>query len=124
VFTEFRGMIGDRLFNLPHEPSLSRKRTLQPVFTKERIGLSAGHMTETAEPVWCAWRDGATINLDTECRTLTSRALGRSLLGADLTNRDVAEPLQVAITYVVDRAVRPVRATPGYRHPHVRAGVP
>jgi cytochrome P450 len=112
VFTEFRRIIGANLFDLPHEPWLPRRRTLQPVFTKQRVRQFGGHMAEAAEAVASAWRDGATVNLDTECRTLTLRALGRSVLGLDLSGQvtDVTEPLRVALTYVANRAVRPVRA--------------
>jgi cytochrome P450 len=40
------------------------------------------------------------------------RALGRSVLGLDLTDHvdDIAEPLRTALTYVADRSLRPVRA--------------
>ena len=68
VFTEFRGMIGDRLFNQPHEPWLLRRRTLPPVFTKEQIRLSGGHITEPTE--------------EAECRTLTLRAFGALVVGS------------------------------------------
>ncbi|OSC41147.1 cytochrome P450 [Mycobacterium decipiens] len=112
VFSEFRRVLGANLFDLPHEAWLPRRRTLQPVFTKQQVAAFGGHMTEAAESVAAAWHDGATVNLDTECRTLTLRALGRSVLGLDLTNHavDVGEPLRVALTYIAERAVRPVRA--------------
>jgi cytochrome P450 len=43
---------------------------------------------------------------------LTLRALGRSVLGLDLTEHvaEVTEPLRVALRYVTNRAVRPARA--------------
>ncbi|MCW2653439.1 MAG: cytochrome [Mycobacterium sp.] len=123
VFSEFRRMIGGNLFNLPREPWLARRRTVQPVFTKQQVQQFGGHMAEAAESVSSAWQDGATLDLDTECRTLTLRALGRSVLGLDLTDHvdAVAEPLRIALTYVADRALRPVRApawlpTPARRH--------
>ena len=58
------------------------------------------------------WRDGAEVDLDTECRTLTLRVLGRSVLGLDLDERAdaLAAPLVTVVNYVVDRALRPVRA--------------
>jgi deazaflavin-dependent oxidoreductase (nitroreductase family) len=40
-----------------------------------------------AERVPRGWRDGAEVDLDTECRTLTLRVLGRSVLGLDLDER-------------------------------------
>ncbi len=112
VFFEFRRVIGDNLFDLPHEPWLPRRRTLQPVFTKDNVRTFGGHMAEAADSVSSAWPDGATISLDAECRTLTLRALGQSVLGLDLTAHveQVAEPLRIALTYVADRALRPVRA--------------
>ncbi len=115
VFLEFRRIIGANLFDLPHQAWLPRRRTLQPVFTKRQVHQFGGHMAEAAEVVSSAWQDGAIINLDAECRTLTLRALGRSVLGLDLTDRadDVIEPLRVALRYVVGRAVLPVRA-PGW----------
>lgn len=56
------------------------------------------------------WRDGATVDLDTECRALTMRALGRSVLGLDLDAKaDAVGPaLRTALSWVADRATRPV----------------
>ena len=69
-------------------------------------------MAEAAEKVSAGWVDGAVVDLDAECRTLTLQALGRSVLGLDLTDHvdDIAEPLRTALTYVADRSLRPVRA--------------
>jgi cytochrome P450 len=111
VFTEFCRVIGGNLFDLPHEPWLPRRRTLQPVFTKQQVRSFGGHMSAAAESVAATWRDGATIDLDAECRTLTLRALGHSVLGRDLTDHtdEVADPLRIAVTYVADRALKPLR---------------
>jgi cytochrome P450 len=112
VFDQMRRIIGANLAVLPHEPWKSRKRTLQPVFTKQRVSEFGGHMAQAAKSVREGWPDEAEIDLDAECRTLTLRALGRSVLGLDLEQRvdDVAEPLRVALTYAIRRATRPVRA--------------
>ena len=55
---------------------------------------------------------GATVrqlDLDTECRTLTLRALGRSVLGMDLDARAdaIGQALRPALSWVADRATRP-----------------
>ncbi|WP_264012521.1 cytochrome P450 [[Mycobacterium] manitobense] len=115
VFTEFCRVIGGNLFDLPHEAWLPRRRTLQPVFTKQQVRSFGGHMSAAAESVASTWRDGATIDLDAECRTLTLRALGHSVLGRDLTDHtdEVADPLRIAVTYVADRALKPLR-TPAW----------
>ena len=49
------------------------------------------------------------------------RALGRSVLGLELDERAdaVAEPLRVALTYIADRALRPIRA-PRWLHTPTR----
>ncbi len=60
-------------------------------------------------------RAGGTVpplDLDEQSRRLTLSALGRSVLGLDLGDHvtEIAEPLREALTYVADRALRPVRA--------------
>ena len=56
------------------------------------------------------WRDGASVDLDTECRTLTLRALGRSVLGMDLDARAdaIGQALRPAVSWIADRGTRPV----------------
>jgi cytochrome P450 len=112
ILSELRRVLGGNLFNLPYEQWLPRKRTLQPVFTKQHVRQFGGHMAEAAEKVSAAWADGDIVDLDADCRTLTLRALGRSVLGLDLTDHvdDIAAPLRTALTYVADRSLRPVRA--------------
>ncbi|MGO8850063.1 cytochrome P450 [Mycobacterium sp.] len=112
VATELRRLLGGNLFVLPHAEWLPRRRTLQPVFTRQRVRQFGGHMAEAAEMVCATWRDDTVIDLDAQCRTLTLRALGRSVLGLDLDERAdaVAEPLRVATSYAVTRALRPLRA--------------
>lgn len=112
VASELRRLLGGNLFVLPHDEWLPRRRTLQPVFTRQRVDQFGGHMAEAAEMVVAGWRDGAEIDLDEECRTLTLRALGRSVLGLDLDERAdrISEPLRVSTGYAVSRALRPLRA--------------
>ena len=112
VHREMRQLLGENLFDLMHEKWLPRRRALQPIFTKQHVRAFGGHMSQAAEMVANRWRDGAEVDLDAECRRLTLRALGRSVLGLDLDERAdaVAEPLRVALTYIADRALRPIRA--------------
>ena len=100
-----RHLLGPNLFDLTHETWLPRRRALQPVFTKHHVRDFGGHMSQAADTVANSWADGAEIDLDTECRRLTLRALGRSVLGLDLDERAdaLAEPLRVVLTYVADR---------------------
>jgi cytochrome P450 len=112
VLSEFRRVMGANLFDLPYVEWLPRRRTLQPVFTRQHVRAFGGHMAEAAEWVAGSWADDAVVDLDDECRRLTLSALGRSVLGLDLTDHvaDIAEPLREALTYIADRSLRPVRA--------------
>ncbi|HYB34420.1 MAG TPA: cytochrome P450, partial [Mycobacterium sp.] len=54
--------------------------------------------------------DGTEVDLDAECRTMTLRALGRSVLGLDLHGRTqvVAPVLRDGVKWAADRALRPI----------------
>ena len=107
---QMRRLMGGNLLDLPHDQWLPRRRTLQPMFTKQRVARYAGHMAAASQTVVDGWGDGATVDLDTECRTLTLRALGRSVLGLDLEARaeTVGPALRTALSWIGDRAARPV----------------
>lgn len=110
TMVELRRLMGGNLLDLPHDRWLPRRRTLQPMFTKQHVPRFAGHMAEAAESLADGWIDGQAIDLDTACRALTLRALGRSVLGLDLDERadDVGPALRTALSWVADRAVRPI----------------
>ena len=112
IHRELRNVLGDNLFTLPHDEWLPRRRNVQHVFTKQHVRDFGGHMSQAAESICDSWADDAQIDLDEQCRLLTLRALGRSVLGLDLDERSdaIAEPLQTALSYAADRAMRPVRA--------------
>ncbi|MFY1620981.1 cytochrome P450 [Micromonospora sp. WMMD736] len=109
---QMRHLLGCNLFDLPHDRWLPRRRALQPVFTKQRVLEFAGHMAQAAETVTDGWPDGSRVDLDAECRRLTLRALGRSVLGLNLDERaeEIATPMRVAMEYLAHRITRPVRA--------------
>jgi cytochrome P450 len=107
---QLRRLMGGNLLVLPHDQWLPRRRTLQPMFTKLRVRRYAGHMAAAAQTLVDGWCDGATLDLDIECRALTLRALGRSVLGVDLDARadTIGPALRTALTWVADRVSRPV----------------
>jgi len=107
---QMRRLMGGNLLDLPHHEWLPRRRALQPMFTKQRVPRYAGHMAAAAQALVDGWRDNVTLDLDTECRALTLRALGRSVLGLDLDARadTVGPALRTALSWIIDRAVRPV----------------
>lgn len=110
TMVEMRALMGGNLLDLPHERWLPRRRTLQPMFTKRHVPRYAGHMAAAAQSVADGWRDGAVVDLDAECRKLTLRALGRSVLGLDLDERadEIGWALRTSLQWVADRAARPV----------------
>lgn len=127
---EMRKLIGDNLFDVPHDEWLPLRRALQPLFIKKNVAKFAGHMAAAAQSSADRWSDGETIDLDTECRRLTLRALGRSILGVDLDESAdrIAGSLNVALAYITDRGAGPFRApawlpTPTRRRARRAAGV-
>jgi cytochrome P450 len=110
TMVELRALMGGNLLDLPHERWLPRRRALQPMFTKRAVHRYAGHMAAAAQGVADGWCDGAFLDLDTECRKLTLRALGRSVLGLDLDERadEIGQSLCTSLAWVADRAARPV----------------
>ncbi len=110
TMVEMRALMGGNLLDLPHEHWLPRRRTLQPMFTKRHVPRYAGHMAAAAQSVADGWRDGAVVDLDAECRKLTLRALGRSVLGLDLDERadEIGWALRTSLEWVADRAARPI----------------
>ncbi len=112
LLVELRALMGGNLLDLPHERWLPRRRALQPMFTKRQVPRYAGQMAAAAQGVARGWQDGAFVDLDAECRKLTLRALGRSVLGMDLDERadEVGDALRASLTWVADRTTRPVNA--------------
>jgi cytochrome P450 len=125
-----RALMGGNLLNLPHEQWLPRRRALQPILTKRHVPRYAGHVAAAAQRVVDGWRDGPAVDLDSECRNLTLRALGRSVFGVDLDHRadELGVALRVSMQWVADRVTRPskcaavaahsrpARRAPGQRH--------
>lgn len=109
---EMRQVLGGNLFDLMHDEWLPRRRALQPVFTKKHVQAFGGHMAQAAHAVVDSWVEGERIDLDVECRHLTMRALGRSVLGIDLDQRADAidQPLREVLGYIADRATSPIRS--------------
>lgn len=104
--------LGDNLFNITHEPWLSRRRTLQPLFTKKHVAIYASRMADIAQTSAATWAKAGSIDLDKETLRLTMRVLGQSLFGLDLGAQAEAlgPPLNRAVQFVTDRSLQPVRA--------------
>jgi cytochrome P450 len=110
IALELRRLVGDNLLVMPHREWLPRRRALQPIFTKHHVPQFAGHMAEVAEQLADRWALGAAVDLDAECRALTLRALGHSILATDLAERTqvVGAALRTGGKWAADRGLRPV----------------
>lgn len=104
--------LGDNVFNLRDERWTPRRRTLQPLFTKKHVSGYAGHMAAAAEVLVEEAAGKGTIDLDDEMRRLTLRVVGKSVFGLDLGDRayDLGPDVRRVLTWVTNRALRPVRA--------------
>lgn len=130
IHLEMRRLLGPNLFALTHEQWLPRRRAVQPVFTKKHVQVFSRDMAEAAETIASSWDLETDVDLDAQCRRLALRALGRSVLGIDLDEsaEAVAEPLQIALTYIADRGLQPLHApwwfpTPTRRRARAAAAV-
>jgi cytochrome P450 len=112
VHDEVRNLGGGSLFVLPNKPWVPRKRALQPVFTRQNVRGFGGDMSRAAQIAVDEWGAAAQVDLDVECRRVTMRSLGHSVLGLDLNDRAdaISEPMHIASGYTADRALHPVRA--------------
>jgi cytochrome P450 len=111
IHDEMRALIGANLFDVGYDEWLPRRRLLQPLFTKKQVCMYGNEMAQAADAIVASWRDAGEVDLDQECRRLTLRALGRSILGIDLDDQSdrIGEPLRVMLQYVADRGSAPVR---------------
>jgi cytochrome P450 len=104
--------LGKNVFDLPHASWKPRRRTLQPAFTKKRVSEYAGHMAQVAEERASALIGQGQVDLDEEMRRLTLHVVGRSVFGLDLGEHahDLGPHVRLALQWVTNRSLRPVRA--------------
>ena len=113
IHDEVRHMAGDSLFVLPNEQWLpAQARAATGLHQTQRPQLRRPHVRRRHRHSCESWPDSGEVDLDVECRRLTMRSLGRSVLGLDLNERAdaIAEHMHVASSYTADRALRPLRA--------------
>lgn len=111
-----RRLLGGNLVTFAHDEWLPRRRSMQHLFTKQRVREFGRDMTQAAQVVCREWVDGAQIDLDAQCRKLTLKALGRSVLGLDLDvyNTEISEALDILTRYFVGRVLRPYLRAPSW----------
>lgn len=106
------GRPSDDLFHMTYQPWLSRKRALQPVFTKRQVASYSGQMAAVAEELTTHWTSKGQVDIGKAARVLTLEVLGRSVFGLHLGDRAEAlgPHVDVLMKYMLTRAVRPARS--------------
>jgi cytochrome P450 len=110
---EIRRTLGDSLFSFTHELWRARRRTLQPLFTRQHVASFTGHMLEAADSLAARWWAAHTaVDLDQEMRRLTLAVLGSTLFGRPLAedSTELGFHIERVLRYTKERFSRPVRA--------------
>jgi cytochrome P450 len=84
VMQRGRAVLGDGLLTSEDPLHATQRRLIQPAFHRERIAHHAQVMSECASKACSRWRDGATIDLRKEMRSLTLDILGKALFDQKL----------------------------------------
>lgn len=122
---ELRYVVGANLLNLDHEHWVPRRRAMQPIFSKQRVTQFSQHIVDAAAGFSRSWQAGTEMDLASDTRAMTLRALSRSLLGRDLgaEGEGVGAAMHAAFLWAVQRAMAPARfpawlPTPAQRRAH------
>jgi cytochrome P450 len=79
--TRGRRLLGRGMLTSVGDAHLERRRTLQPPFSRKRIGGYADVIAETADELASAWKDGDVVDVVKEMTALTRRVILRTLIG-------------------------------------------
>lgn len=85
---------------------LWRRRLMQPAFHRNEIAGFCQTVTDQAANLAAQWRDGATVDVVREMKTLTMRVIGKTMFSVDI-DTDVAgfqESFEAASQLVFERA--------------------
>jgi cytochrome P450 len=110
-----RRMVGNGLLFSEGDFWLRQRRTMQPMFHKERIAGFAKTMGAAVARRIAAWRgaEGRTpIDVSKEMAELTFEIVGRTLFSTDLTAeaKDLGEAIRTTLAWLDDRTQRPFAA--------------
>ena len=106
-----QGVTGKNLFNTDGDGWLSRRRTLQPAFQRDRLDALAETITTVADAELDGWPRGVAVDLTPRALELTMSVVGRTLFGESF--RESRDALHVAFKTLLDevfyRLVMPIR---------------
>lgn len=90
VLQRARFVLGDGLLTAEGDVHRQHRAMVQPAFHSRRITGYAGTMIEQADAAAKSWRDGVPLDVHAETVRITLASAGRTLLGASLSDDDVA----------------------------------
>ncbi len=90
VLQRARVVLGDGLLTSDADTHHRHRRLVQPVFHSKRITGYAGTMIEQAAATTERWAPGVPIDVHAETVRITLASAGRTLLGTDVDDHDVA----------------------------------
>jgi cytochrome P450 len=98
--TRGRRLLGGGLLTRFGDEHLERRRMLQPVFSRRRMGDLASVVADVADELTADWQDGAVIDVGAEMTTLSRRVILRTLLGRHPNEAELERALEVRQRYI------------------------
>jgi cytochrome P450 len=95
-----RRLLGRGLLTRVGDGHLERRRLLQPLFSRKRIGAFASVVADVADELAADWNDGAVIDAVGEMTTLSRRVILRTLLGRRSDEDELEAALDVRQRYI------------------------
>jgi len=101
-------LIGNGLVMAEGEDHRRQRRLMQPAFHRAQIARYLDTMRDVAVPRISAWRDGETLALDQELRSITLTVLTRTLLSSEVDRAAIDEIeglLRILLSELVTRGI-------------------
>jgi cytochrome P450 len=95
-----RRLLGRGLLTRVGDEHLERRRMLQPLFSRTRIGHLASIVADVTDELTAGWQDGAVIDVRAEMTTLSRRVILRTLLGRRSDEAGLERALDVRERYI------------------------
>lgn len=99
-FERGREVIGNGLITCPYSAHRRQRRLLQPAFGRDRMPGYAEVMTRQITALTDSWRDGQTLDINAETKTLTSTVTTIALFGVTLPDSIVRQAIDDFTTVI------------------------
>jgi cytochrome P450 len=95
-----RRLLGHGLLTSTGAEHLERRRLLQPLFSRRRVGGFGEIVTEVADEIAAGWDDGLLVDVVAEMTTLSRRVIVRALLGRRSDENELERALEERQRYI------------------------